>query len=272
MRDLSAARAAFKDGDVEASKAAHDAKVLNAPEQHKKIGGNIKNVVFGGLDGIITTFAVVAGAAGGGLGVEVIMILGFSSIFADALSMGMGDALSTKAENEYILAEKKREAWEFKEYPEGEIKEMVDLYVEKGMERADAEVVIRRMAKYPEFFVDIMMVEELELQVPGEDDNPWKEGAITALSFVVFGTIPLLGYVAFAGSSLSDGVLFAIACVLTAIMLFALGAIKASLSNKKWYWSGLEILVMGSFTATVAYLIGFVVEEILAAAGHDVDA
>ena len=49
--------------------------------------------------------------AGGGLGIEVIMILGFSSIFADAVSMGAGDAMSTKAEHDYIRAERKREAW-----------------------------------------------------------------------------------------------------------------------------------------------------------------
>ena len=64
MRDLGAARQAYADGDVEASKAAHKAKVLNAPEQHKRIGGHVKSIVYGGLDGIITTFAVVAGAAG----------------------------------------------------------------------------------------------------------------------------------------------------------------------------------------------------------------
>ena len=45
---------------------------------------------------------MVAGAVGGGLSTEVILILGFSSVFADALSMGVGDALSTKAEKELI--------------------------------------------------------------------------------------------------------------------------------------------------------------------------
>lgn len=93
-----------------------------------------------GLDGIITTFAVVAGATGGGLDVHTILILGFSNIFADALSMGVGDALSTKAENEFILGEKMREEWEMKNNPEGEIDEMVDLYVEKGMSKEDAQV------------------------------------------------------------------------------------------------------------------------------------
>ena len=82
----------------------------------------------------------MAGATGGGLDVHTILILGFSNIFADALSMGVGDALSTKAENEFILGEKMREEWEMKNNPEGEIDEMVDLYVEKGMSKEDAQV------------------------------------------------------------------------------------------------------------------------------------
>jgi hypothetical protein len=60
---------------------------------------------------------------------KVILILGFSNIFADALSMGMGDALSTSAENEHIMNERRREAWELENYKEGEIKEMVSCRV-----------------------------------------------------------------------------------------------------------------------------------------------
>lgn len=270
MRDLEAARQAYKDKDVEASKAAHRAKILGAPEKHKKSGAHLKSIVYGGLDGIITTFAVVAGAAGGGLGIDVIMILGFSSIFADAVSMGMGDALSTKAENDYIMAERKREAWEYDEDLEGEVNEMIDLYVQRGMKREDAEVAIKAMSKYRDFFIDVMMIEELELQVPGEDDNPWKDGLITFGSFVVFGVVPLLGYLCFAGTSLSEMELFIVAIVLTAIMLFVLGALKSTLTSQRWWASGLEILAMGSFTAGIAYVIGYLVEEIIASTGQTV--
>ena len=52
------------------------------------------------MDGIVTTFAVVSGAVGGGFATEVILVLGISNILADAISMGLGDALSTVAENE----------------------------------------------------------------------------------------------------------------------------------------------------------------------------
>ena len=95
-----------------------------------------------------STFAVVSGATGGGLGVNVILILGFSNIIADAISMGVGDALSTKAENEYILRERGREEWELENDKQGEIREMVEIFVGKGMSKEDATDIITKFAKW----------------------------------------------------------------------------------------------------------------------------
>jgi DNA damage-binding protein 1 len=135
-------------------------------------------MIFGGLDGILTSFAIVAGAAGGNLSSSVVLILGFSNIFADALSMGVGEFLSSKAENEWIMSERRREEWELENFPEGEIKEMVEIYESRGMSKEDAELVIITMAKYKDFFVDVMMTQELELQVPDADhvQESFREG------------------------------------------------------------------------------------------------
>jgi len=261
MRDLNAARTAYAEGDIEASKAAHGVKTHS--EGHSKVGGHIKCIVFGGMDGIITTFAVVAGANGGGLSTAAILIMGFSNVFADALSMGVGEALSTKSENEYILLEKKREEWELENNPEGEIEEMVDLYVEKGMARDDAQLCIEKMAKYPKFFVNVMMVEELELQVPDEDENPWIEGAYMFGSFVFFGTIPLLAYIIFASMGMTQEFLFAIACCITGVALFGLGVGKSRVTKQIWWQCGLEVLCLGGGCAVAAYLIGALVHSAL---------
>jgi hypothetical protein len=96
-------------------------------------------------------------------------------------SMGVGEFLSSKANNEWILNEKKREEWELENYREGEIQEMVDIYVSKGLSPEDAKLVIETMAKYDDFFVDIMMQQELELQVPEENhlQESMKEGRST---------------------------------------------------------------------------------------------
>mmetsp|Transcript_14603 Transcript_14603/g.36962 ORF Transcript_14603/g.36962 Transcript_14603/m.36962 type:complete len:283 (-) Transcript_14603:270-1118(-) len=261
-RDLDAAKEAYAKGDVEASKLAHAAR---APEKHSKVGGHLKSIVYGGLDGIITTFAVVAGAAGGDLAIEVVLILGISSVFADALSMGVGDALSTKAANQYALEERAREMWEMENNPEGEIQEMIEIFEEKGLSKEDATTAILAMSKNKEFFVDLMMAFELELEVPSEDDNPYFDGLVTFCSFVCFGFVPLLGYVVLYSIDLGDDkatVLFIIACCLTGLMLFVLGALKTMFTIQKWYAGGLEILFFGAMTAAVAYLIGLLVEEI----------
>ncbi len=65
-------------------------------ESHNLLGEHLKGVLFGGLDGILTSFAIVAGSTGGNLDWEVILVLGFSNIFADAISMGVGEYLSSK--------------------------------------------------------------------------------------------------------------------------------------------------------------------------------
>lgn len=66
----------------------------------KKIESNLREFVYGGMDGAVTTFAVVTGAAGANLGVRVILILGFANVLADGFSMAVGSYLSEKSEQD----------------------------------------------------------------------------------------------------------------------------------------------------------------------------
>jgi hypothetical protein len=87
------ARSAYESGNTDASRRYHETKttVADDPEHtdeepwHQSAGGLLQPVIFGGLDGILTSFAIVAGAAGGGISVSAVLVLGFSNIFADAL-------------------------------------------------------------------------------------------------------------------------------------------------------------------------------------------
>mmetsp|Transcript_23159 Transcript_23159/g.34190 ORF Transcript_23159/g.34190 Transcript_23159/m.34190 type:complete len:279 (+) Transcript_23159:256-1092(+) len=258
------ARRAFAGQDVEASRKFHDTRDRNE-EEHKSEGGLLKPMIFGGLDGILTSFAIVAGAAGGNLNSSVVLILGFSNIFADALSMGVGEFLSSKAENEWVLSERRREAWELENYPEGEIQEMIEIFEEKGMSHEDSELVVKTMSKYKDFFVDIMMTQELELQVPEEDHvaESFREGLIMFSSFAFFGSLPILGYVVFPSlfPQMSDNQLFGCACAVTGCVLFLLGSVKSTLCASNWFTSGVETLLLGGACATVAYTIGQIIKE-----------
>lgn len=60
----------------------------------------LKSAVFGANDGIVTTFAVVAGVAGAHLSASVVLILGVANMFADGLAMGLGDYLGERSERQ----------------------------------------------------------------------------------------------------------------------------------------------------------------------------
>ena len=193
-RSLEEAKSAYKNKSREASIRAHQKKHPEAEEENKNEKGKyLKSVVYGGLDGIITTFAVVAGVAGASLATGIVLILGFANLIADGISMAIGDYLSTKAERDYNAAERERESWEVENYPEGEKKEMTEIYVGRGMSQEDAATVTEIISRHKKAWIDIMMVEELG--IVEDDSSPLKNALASFFSFQVFGFIPLLAFV-----------------------------------------------------------------------------
>jgi hypothetical protein len=145
--------------------------------------------------------------------------------------MGLGDCISEQAEQAHIRGEAARERWEFENYPEGERKEMVDIYVEKGLSQEDAARLVNLLSGRPEyanFFVEHMLTHELGLAVPDEGDNPIKDGGVTFLSFMFWGSIPLWAYVIFYGANYHhQGGQFGICIAVTVLCLFGLGMMQA---------------------------------------------
>jgi len=258
---------AWASKDVKASIAAHERaaeKVPAAVEQHRGSSGEyVKSVVFGGLDGIVTTFSLIAAAVGANLSVDVIVTLGFANLIADAIAMGLGDYISEKAEIEYVRSEQAREKWELDNYPEGEKKEMIDIYKDKyKMSEEDANELIEIFARYPEAFLDLMMVEELELLPPDSDPHPMLNGLVTFTSFTVCGVIPLIVYVIARAAHYADhSGLFGVAIAATAVTIFLLGAFKGLMSRLPWWRQGFYTLCVGGTATAVAYLVGYGLER-----------
>ncbi len=253
-RNLDKAREAYKSKDIQASIKAHHHRQIKAEEQHSSAGQYIKSLIYGGLDGIITTFAVVAGVAGAALSPGVVLILGFANLIADGLSMAIGDYLSTKAEMEFQQAERTRETWEVEHYPDGEKHELMELYMNKGMNEEDAKTVVDIIAKNKEAWIDIMMVEELG--IIQEDESPLKNALVTFLSFITFGFIPVVTYVVARFIPNMPVNTFELSCILTSLTLFVLGALKVKVTGKNWFKSGLEMLIVGGLAAGAAYVVG----------------
>jgi VIT1/CCC1 family predicted Fe2+/Mn2+ transporter len=230
-------------------------------EHHLSEGKYLKSIVYGGLDGIITTFAVVAGVAGASLNAAVVLILGFANLIGDGISMAVGDYLSTRAEQAYYKDERKKEEWEMDNIPKEEEKEVREIFSKKGFSKKDASSLTIIYKKNKKAMVDLMMVEELGLF--DSKQSAIKNGIATFTSFVIFGFIPLLAYVLSVSFGFFSKNTFFIATVLTAITLFSLGALKTRITNQNWLKSGSEMLLVGGIAALAAYGIGYFVSTLV---------
>lgn len=219
-------------------------------------GEYIKSMVYGGLDGIVTTFAVVAGVSGASLSLKIVLILGFSNLFADGFSMAVGDYLSSKSEKEYQEGITKQTKFAIQSHYQEEIHKMARSYEEEGMSKEDAESIAATLAKYETLFVN-QITSQSYGNNPNEE-NPIKNALVTFFSFFVFGLVPLLAYIlsTFVPFLLENA--FMLASVLTGTTLFTLGAVKSRITQSNWKQSGLEMLTVGGLAALVAYLVGFV--------------
>ncbi len=250
---VAGAQKAYASNDIEATKKAHtQAEIKN----HRGGSGAeyLGNMVYGALDGIVTTFAVVAGAAGAGLNPGVVLVLGFANLFADGLSMAVGNYLSMKSEQSYYEAERKREEWEVENYPKGERDEIVEIYRRKGYAGKNLETLVELITSKKAVWIDTMMVDELGL-VP-DQRSPIKAGLYTYAAFLVAGFVPLLIFVVSILQPLQPTILFPIAFLLTFATVFAVGSLRSLVIAKHWLAAGFEMLLIGGLTAIVAYGIG----------------
>lgn len=260
-KSCDAARCAFRDRDVDASRREH-MKPMH-PETHMSSTSEyIKSIVFGGLDGIMTTFAVIAAAAGSNGNFTTVLIFGFSNMLADGFSMGFGEYVSSHAELENARAERAREEWEVENSFDLEVDEMVQIYVSKGISFEDATTIVGIISKDPKLFVDFMMVEELGLIYDMDDtDRPRKQGIIMFLSFIIFGSIPLFAYLPQKGEGAD--LVFLASCILTMVSLTILGSVKGYLLGLSLVRSALLMILNGTISGIVSFSVSYAIEGLM---------
>lgn len=220
----------------------------------------IGEFIYGGIDGSVTTFAVVAGAAGANLDSSVVIILGFANLIADGFSMSVGSYLSTKSERDKFEKHKRIEYWEVDNIPDAEREEIREIYAAKGFEGDLLEQVVDKITEDKDRWVDVMMKEELEMQK--EQKSPFQMGLVTFVSFIIMGFIPLIVYVIdYTGQGLDN--LFLYSSVLTFITFAAIGFAKSYVTSTSKLRGILETLFLGGSAALLAYYVGVVLERII---------
>jgi len=216
----------------------------------------VRDWIYGGIDGAVTTFAVVSGVAGAELSPLIVLILGFANLVADGFSMAASNFLGTRAELEDYTRLKEIEYRHIRVHPEGEREEVRQIYRDKGFAGEELEKAVELITSDEDRWVQTMLTEEYGL--PTEIRSAWKAALSTFTAFVICGLIPLLPYVFGMKNS------FYVSSALTGATFFIIGSVKSRWSTASWLRSGLETFFVGALAAILAYAVGVLLKGIAA--------
>lgn len=220
----------------------------------------LKQIIYGGNDGIVTTFAIVAGFAGANaegiaqIGGVAVLIFGLANLFADAVSMGLGEFLSSRSAHDLYRARRSRRIQRITTQPGPSINELSETLIQKGLPQAEANQVANQLTKAPQLMAEMLLWHKHSVQPP-EDDNPALNGLVTFVSFVLFGSLPLLPYLL----READAQSLTLSATATLTALTALGLLRWVATGNRLRVSVLETVGVGSLCAGVAYGVGWMV-------------
>ena len=225
-----------------------------------RIRDYLKQITYGGNDGIVTTFAIVAGFAGAeaqgvvGLGALAVLIFGLANLTADAVSMGMGEFLSGRSATELFHARHAQVVDRVTRDPDMAAAAMADHLVAQGLAREDARHTADHLATSPTLMADLVLRYDYGMEAP-DGHNLRARAFVTFLAFVVFGAIPLAPFVVLAEGAGRFG--WSVAATTLALVL--LGLLRTAATGERALRAVLETVLVGGLCAVVAYLAGLFV-------------
>jgi len=210
--------------------------------------GRLRDAIFGGIDGTVTTFAIIAGVQGAGLPAGIVVALGLANVVADGFSMAAGNYAGTKA-----VADDRKRLWAVEEHhirtnPQGEMDELDQILARKGLHGQVLRQASVMISADKHQWISMMLSEEYGL--PSTDPKPLRAAVVIFAAFVAAGLLPMLPYL----FGLNDPFSWSIAAA--ALTFFGIGTIKSRWSLAHWLRSGMETLLIGGTAATLAFAVG----------------
>ena len=212
--------------------------------------GRIREVVFGGQDGLLSTMLLVTAVAASGASNTTVLISGLAGALAGMVSMATGAFLGSRSEQDVQRAEIAKEARELEEHPAEELAELVVLYQREGLSFSDAQGVAEHIAADKDLWLRTLVEKELGLS-PDITSNPIKDALAMGAAFIVGAVIPIIPYF-----FIHDKVGIAVSVSATLVGLFVLGMGKGRIVQKSPVLQGLEILLIGAAAAGVGFGLG----------------
>lgn len=226
----------------------HSAAEITARLDKQNDSARLRDAIFGGIDGTVTTFAIVAGVQGAGLSTGIVVALGLANVLADGFSMAAGNYAGTKA-----IADDRRRLWAVEERHisvnrQGELDELDQILGRKGLKgqvRQDAGAMI---SQDKDQWISMMLAEEYGL--PATDPRPLRAAFVIFGAFVAAGMLPLFPYLVGVPAPFSWSI------ATSALTFFGIGAVKSRWSLAPWWKSGIETLFIGGLAAALAFAVG----------------
>jgi vacuolar iron transporter family protein len=225
---------------------------LGIAHEHPDVtGGWLRPAVFGAMDGLVSNLALIAGVAGGtqdATDSKAVVLAGMAGLAAGAFSMAAGEYTSVASQSELAWHEIAKERDEIRRNPRAEVRELAEMYAEKGVDLEIATEMAEQVHRNLENAVSVHAREELGVD-PDDLASPWLAAISSFLSFAVGALIPVLPYL-LGATSLVPGL------VVTLVALFTCGAVVTRLTARPWWYGGLRQMLLGGAAAGLTYAVG----------------
>ena len=215
----------------------------------------LRAAVLGANDGIVSTACLMLGVAAGSASSRAVMLTGFAGLAGGALSMAAGEYVSVSSQRDAEVADRRREEEELRRFPEAELRELTDIYEQRGLDRELAGEVAAQLHEHDALSAHLR--DELQLD-PDRPANPVVASTASAGAFAVGAALPLVT------AALTHGaVRIALIVVVALVALAGLGAVGARVGGSLQGRASLRVLIGGGlamgFSIVIGNLVGAVV-------------
>lgn len=218
---------------------------------------NIREVIFGGQDGLVTTATVVAGVAASRVNGSIVLLAGLIAALGGTISMAAGAYTSSKASAQVAQAEVEHEIHEIEEDPESEKLELMAVFQDRGMTDDESRTVTDAIAHHRDLMIEILLAFELGL-TRDRGGSAARDSTVMGITFFVFSVAPLLPFIFASGLT---PLVVSLAMALCGLAI--LGYVKARLAKIGSMRSAVELLLIGTGSALAGYLLGLIASRVL---------
>jgi VIT1/CCC1 family predicted Fe2+/Mn2+ transporter len=222
-------------------------------DPHNRVS-NLSDFILGAQDGLVNVLGVILGIAAATNDARIVLVAGLATTFAESISMGAVAFTTTLADADHYQSELEREYRHIQEIPNLEKQEIYDIYKDKGFSDDLLGRIVDTVTANKDVWVAVMMAEEHQL-APVDRKLAIRAAWIVGFSAVVGSLVPLAPFM-----FLSVTASMWVSVLVTALVLFAIGAYKARVTVGKPMRSGLEMAIIGTLSALAGYLVGILLK------------